>query len=340
MPGRTKLTTREVLDIASEHLLTLRGHTFDLLEVTKPISPDAAVNLSKVISKLSPLLGNLIEFNTVEFLDDREEFQGLGKWERQDPGFPDTVFHGVMPTPGFEIKAWFPLATEITARFKDSQAHFRDENTEVCMLAWLPENIIYGKPYILDVVVVSGASVAKSRDDHYHNPPDYIVLEPEDTTSRTRNLRQTNTNGLKWQGPTVGEQWETAQRLVREMGVGRGTYSPTANYQTMLRQLVTRFTYRLDTNYAKMDRIVHPQLEAFKRRVGETVVRDMRLKDWDSLLRSTDRAQKALVKALDEEDEAAAARAEARRAAAETQLKQILQGRLQITEADPDQLLQ
>ena len=194
-----KLNTAEVITIASEHLLTLAGHIFDLLTVSKPITPDAAVNLSKVVSKLSPLLGNLIEFNSVEFLNDREEFKGLGEWERQDPGFPDTVFRGVNPTPGFEIKAWFPLATEITARFKDSQNHFTDGNTYVCMLAWLPEHIIYGKPYILDVVVVSGASVAQSRDNHYHNPPEYIVLEPEDTKARTRNLQQTNTNGFKLQ---------------------------------------------------------------------------------------------------------------------------------------------
>ncbi|MDZ4096602.1 MAG: hypothetical protein U1D35_17015 [Paracoccaceae bacterium] len=90
-----KLNTAEVIGIASEHLVTLSGHIFDLLTVSKPITPDAAVNLSKVVSKLSPLLGNLIEFNSVEFLNDREEFKGLGEWERQDPGFPDTVFRGV-----------------------------------------------------------------------------------------------------------------------------------------------------------------------------------------------------------------------------------------------------
>jgi len=194
-----QLNTAETIAIATEHLNELGGHVFDLLTVTKPISPDAAVNLSKVVSKLSPLLGNLIEFNTVEYLNDQEEFAGQGEWERQDPGFPDTVFRGVDPLPGFEIKAWFPLATEITARFKDSQNHFTDNNTYVCMLAWLPEHIIYGKPYILDVVVVSGASVAHARDTHYHNPPDYLVLEPEDTTERTRNLQQTNTNGYKLQ---------------------------------------------------------------------------------------------------------------------------------------------
>jgi hypothetical protein len=45
------------------------------------------------------------------------------------------------------------------------------------MPPWLPEHLVYGRPYILDVVVVSGTSVAKARDDRYHNPPDYLVVE-------------------------------------------------------------------------------------------------------------------------------------------------------------------
>ena len=160
------MNCREVLEAASAHLASLSGHVFDLLTVTKPISPSAAVNLAKVVSKLSPLLGNLIEFNTVEFLNDQPEFEPLGTWKRQDPGFPDTIFEGsVTPSPGFEIKAWFPLATEITARFKDSQNHFTDDQTYVCMLAWLPEQLIFGKPRIIDVCIVSGLSVAKARDD-------------------------------------------------------------------------------------------------------------------------------------------------------------------------------
>jgi len=137
------MTTAEVIQRASKHLSSLSGHIFDLLTVSKPISPDAAVNLSKVVSKLSPLVGNLIEFSTVEYLNDQKEFKKLGHWVRQDPGFPDTIFAGqVIPTPGFEIKAWFPLATEITARFKDSQNHFTHDQTYVCMLAWLPEHLI------------------------------------------------------------------------------------------------------------------------------------------------------------------------------------------------------
>ena len=128
------MNTQEVIRLASHYLDGLSGHIFDLLDISKPISIDAAVNLSKVISKLSPLLGNLIEFNTVEFLNKQNEFSEFGTWQRQDPGFPDTIFVGnVQPMPGLEIKAWFPLATEITARFKDSQNHFQFDQTYLCL---------------------------------------------------------------------------------------------------------------------------------------------------------------------------------------------------------------
>ena len=275
---------RDILASASLHLQGLAGHVFDVLTISKPISPDAAVNLSKVVSKLSPLLGNLIEFNTVEFLNDLPEYQGLGAWQRQDPGFPDTIFVGptINPTPGFEIKAWFPLATEITARFKDSQNHFKEDQTNVCMLAWLPDQLIFGKPKIIDVCIVSGRSVAEARDNHYHNAPDYLVLEPEDTTARTRNLQQTNTNGYKWQGTAA--QFEQARKLVESWGAEGRKYRPTAEYQVFLRQLINQFPYRLDTNFAKMDRIIHPGIEEFKRRVLGTTIHGLTVGQWSRLL--------------------------------------------------------
>ncbi len=86
------MNTQEVIKIASQSLDALSGHIFDVLDISKPISVNAAVNLAKVISKLSPLLGNLIEFNTVEFLNKQNDFSEFGKWQRQDPGFPDTIF--------------------------------------------------------------------------------------------------------------------------------------------------------------------------------------------------------------------------------------------------------
>jgi hypothetical protein len=264
------------------------------------LTANAAVNLAKVISKLSPLLGNLIEFNTVEFLNKQEEFAEFGMWQRQDPGFPDTIFVGkVQPTPGLEIKAWFPLATEITARFKDSQNHFQFDKTHVTMLAWLPEKIIYGKPRILDVCVVSGLSVAIARDTHYHNPPDYLVIEPEDTTQRTANLQQTNTSGYKFQGSVA--EFSEAQKIVESWGSEGKSYKPTREYQSLLRELLTRYKYRLDTNFAKMDRIRHPGIEEFKQRVYNTEVSGMTVIQWNKLLASNkeDKIKKILQDYLD-----------------------------------------
>lgn len=276
---------RAVLEKASAHLEGVAGHVFDILTVTKPVSPAAALNLAKVISKLSPLLGNMIEFNTVELLNADTSFAKQGKWIRQDPGFPDTVFEGtIIPRPGFEIKAWFPLATEITARFKDSQNHFREDNTYVAMLAWLPDNLIYGKPRILDVCVVSGLSVAKARDDHYHNPPDYLVLEPEDTSTRTQNLQQTNTAGYKWQGTEA--DLKRAEAVVASWGPAGRDYLPTPHYQEKVKELQSKFNYRLDTNFAKMDRIEHPEIEAFKRRVLSTRVHGLTVQQWSRLFAS------------------------------------------------------
>ena len=269
---------------------SLAGSEFDVLTISKPISPESALNLAKVISKLSPLLGNLIEFNAIEFLNSKREFAGHGRWKRQDPGFPDAIFEGkIAPTPGFEIKAWFPLATEITARFRDSQNHFKENGTYVCILAWLPQHLIYGRPYILDVAVVSGLSVAQARDDHYHDPPDYLVIEPGDTTARTRNLQQTNTSGHKFQG--TPEQFRRAKKIVDGWGPKGSQYEPTRDYQLLLRELTSRFPYRLDTNYAKMDRIVHPGIEEFKTRVHSVKVNGMAVGEWIRLLLSEDDAR-------------------------------------------------
>ena len=281
------MKTHEVIELASSYMDELPGHIFDVLSISKPSTIEAAINLSKIVSKLSPIIGNLIEFNMVEFLNGKDDFHEHGEWKRQDPGFPDTIFEGtISPTPGIEIKAWFPLATEITARFKDSQNHFLDDQTYVCMLAWLPEHLIWGRPKIVGVCVVSGLSVASARDNHYHNPPDYLVLEPEDTKQRTRNLQQTNTNGYKWQG--TPEQFDEAQSVVRSWGNDSQSYKPTPDYQAKIRKLIARYPYRLDTNFAKMDRIAHKGIELFKQEVISSEIHGISILNWSKLIASRD----------------------------------------------------
>ena len=286
---------KEILAIAKKELEAMQGQIIDVLDVKRPTGIEYAKQLAKVVSKLSPLIGNMIEFSTVDVLNARD-WNGLGKWVRQDPGFPDAVFgsKSVLPNPGIEIKAWFPLATEITARFKDSATSFLDDNIDMALIAWLPEHIIWGRPKIIDVLVTSGRSVAEARDRHYHDPPDYIIFEPEDTEERTANLRQSNTMGYKFQS----DKSDIAEALavVDSWGAKGKIYSASPEYQQLLKEIQGKFVYRLDTNYAKIDRINHRGIEEFKTRVHGTQIRHMSISQWSNMLSSKD--DKMLERAL------------------------------------------
>jgi hypothetical protein len=273
----------DILAKASSEIIALKGCNIPVVDIAKPTTLEYARQLAKVVSKLSPLLGNMIEFSAVESLNSRD-WEGVGVWKRQDPGFPDATFSSktILPNPGIEIKTWFPFATEITARFKDSVSHFADDQINVAMIAWLPEFVLWGKPTIVDAWVGSAASVAAARDRHYHRPPDYLVFEPEDTSSRTINLQQTNTNGYKFQGNKA--DFARAKEIVESWGEEGQIYSTSREYQTQLQRLLGNFAYRLDTNFAKMDRIGHSSLEDFKTRVLETEYEGHKIRKWARIL--------------------------------------------------------
>lgn len=256
----------QILDTATILISQLEGQVLDVLAVSKPPDLEYAHHLALVISKLSPMIGNMLEYSIVNILNQQDWSAHRGKWIRQDPGFPDTIFNWDNPIkPGIEVKTWFPLATEITARFRDSQTYFTQAQTRVAIVAWLPEYLIYGKPKIIGVFTDTAASLARARDEHYHNPPDYIILEPEDTRQRTANLQQTNVIGYKFQG--TPEQLARAERFVSAWGENGKQYSHTPEYQKQLRQLLGKYPYRIDTNFSKIDRIRHLELEQFKTKI-------------------------------------------------------------------------
>ena len=287
---------QEILNKSGEEIVKLKGKTLDVIDIKKPHTVDYARHLAKVISKVSPLLGNMIEYSIVEELN-KVNWGCEGCWIRQDPGFPDALFQSSLdPKPGIEIKTWFPLATEITARFKDSILHFEKDQTNVALVAWLPEFIIYGKPKIIDVWVGSAKSLALSRDKHYHRPPDYLVFEPEDTSSRTINLQQTNTNGYKFQGSK--DAFKNASKDVASWGKDGKVFSSSLDYQQKIRNLLGKYPYRLDTNFAKIDRIENDSLEKFKRRVLNTEVDGKQIKAWSALITSDDRTIETMVEDL------------------------------------------
>lgn len=275
------MKSRDILNKAEKQIDNLSGKTLDILDVTKPSDTEYALHLAKVISKLSPILGNMIEYSVVKYLNESKEWKGLGKWVRQDPGFPDAIFVNQKekgPVIGVEIKTWFPLATEITARFRESVTHFKNDNIDVVVVAWLPEHILYGKPKIVDIWADTGSSLAKARDQHYHNPPDYLVIEPQDTSARTSNLQQTNALGFKFQGTPA--QFKKAQEVVKSWGPKGKVFDFSPKYQAKLNQLMGLFPYRLDTNFAKIDRIKHDGLEEFKKKVLGTKIKGHTIKEW------------------------------------------------------------
>jgi len=73
------MRTEQIIELASIYPAQLPGHEFDVLEVVKPVSPEAALNLANIVSKLSPLVGNLIEFNTCGYLNDQGAFKKRGR---------------------------------------------------------------------------------------------------------------------------------------------------------------------------------------------------------------------------------------------------------------------
>jgi hypothetical protein len=89
--GDCIIDCRDILRIAKEELTAMSGNTISVLDIMRPTNIEYAKKLAKVVSKLSPLIGNMIEFATVDLLNVRN-WEGFGRWIRQDPGFPEALF--------------------------------------------------------------------------------------------------------------------------------------------------------------------------------------------------------------------------------------------------------
>ena len=269
---------------AEKLLRSLVGGTINTLTVNSLGTEDAPF-LGLVVSKLSPIIGNLLERKIMEIME--HDSNNSFKWQRQDPDFPDVVLldkTGKSTHNGYEVKAWYALSTELTGRFRESTNLLSGRNVRLVVVAWVMSHIVYGSPLIVDVLSVDAASVAAQRDRHYHKPPQYLTVEPRDTTARTRNLQQTNVNGYRIQesNPT---RLEEAQNLV-DGHSGKTADPHTLEAQVLNTELMNRFAYRLDTNFAKVDRIDHPGIEKFKTTVLNHTERGQKLSQWASIIKA------------------------------------------------------
>lgn len=264
------------LDLAGDALEALSGELVDAIKVTSR-KADEAPFYARIVSKLSPMVGNLMEQRIVTLLS---ESAGDGyTWLRQDPGFPDAVLvrerdHEILA--GYEIKAWYVLSTEITGRFRESVNLLVGKNINVVIVAWCMSHLVFGQPQILGVLVVSGEELALSRDSHYHKPPEYLTIEPNDTSDRTANLQQSNVNGYKLQ------ESKSDPTLVAAARQRPYTEAPahSAIAQAEAAQLMVDLEYRLDTNFAKIDRVANANVEDFKTEILSSSYLDRTITQW------------------------------------------------------------
>lgn len=251
------------LDLAASRLRRFANEQLKVISLPGENKEDASF-LAGVVSKLSPIIGNYVEYKIAKILN--ESASSGFAWKRQDPGFPDAVLQDTLTgetLAGYEIKAWYALSTEITGRFRESINLLRDKNINVVVVAWCMSNIIFGDPTILDVLIVPAEEVARSRDLHYYNPPHYLIVEPNDTTARTVNLQQLNANGYRLQTDRIDNS-------ILDSLLGREFIKEPPHLgavQLEVESLMREFPYRLDTNFAKIDRINNPDIESFKKEV-------------------------------------------------------------------------
>jgi hypothetical protein len=276
----TQSPASEIL-FAEKQLKSLIGEEIPTVQL-QSLDATEAPFLGQVVSKLSPLLGNLMENRIVSFLNNETRNNFL--WKRQDPDFPDASLrhlNGEDTGYGFEIKAWYALSTELTGRFRESANLLAKKNVKVVVVAWMMSHIIYGTPKIIDVLIVDSKELAKDRDNHYHKPPDYLIVEPNDTTLRTSNLQQTNVLGYKWQ-ETDPKLFKSASDFVARLGA---SHDPnTKESQKVAQELMNKYAYRLDTNFAKIDRIDNQEIETFKSEVLKQIHKGKKVSEWSKLL--------------------------------------------------------
>jgi hypothetical protein len=107
--------------------------------------------LAIIVSKLSPIVGNLLERHIASILS-RDLIAADGesqyRWVRQDPDFPDALLlapDGSSTRAGYEVKAWYPLSTEVTGRFRESLNLLAGRDVRLAIISWIMDRIVYVK---------------------------------------------------------------------------------------------------------------------------------------------------------------------------------------------------
>ena len=279
-------TSRQVfveMSRANVQLASLAGTHIDSININSG-DPREAPYLSMLLPRLSPYIGNLLERRMAEILN-REVRHGF-HWVHQEHEIPETCLMSpgnISTGCGFEVKAWHALSSKITSRFRVSSQQLKGRNIRLLIISWMMSKVLYGVPTILDVLSVDAYSVARLRDTNYHNPPETLVVEPEEVQDDSDNLVRSQVNGYR-----ILEREEQVLEAAAEFASSHPHHRAPPDSdraQAFNKALLERYEYKLDGKFAKIDWAKHPEIEAFKSNVSRMQPYGTPLKDWPQLLR-------------------------------------------------------
>lgn len=268
---------------ANVQLASLAGTCIDSIIINSS-DPREAPYLSMLLPRLSPYIGNLLERRVADLLN-REVRHGF-RWIHQEQDIPETCLlspGNISTECGFEVKAWHALSSKITSRFRVSTQQLKGRNIRLVIISWMMTKVLFGAPTILDVLSVDAYSVARLRDFNYHNPPENLIIEPEDIQNDGDSLQRNHVNGYRImeREPEALEAAWAAARSHPDFQAPPGS----ERAQDFSRMLLEKYEYKLDGKFAKIDWAKHPEVEAFKSNVLRMEPYGCPLKDWPFVLR-------------------------------------------------------
>ena len=279
---------RSVLDWCGSYLnRKFAQQPLDIVRVGKPISVGFACELFSQYKEFAVLCNRMVELTLVESLSGFAG-DGSGSWLREKQR-SNALYYDcpvLQPTPRVIIKAWQALTVDKPTRFSESSKLFADDNVLVINVGWTLEHIIWGRIRVLNVVSVSARELAESRSKCCYSPPDYLVCEEENGRLNSQIIDTSLTRGYSFTG--TEEQRQQALELSGRLGLNKDNYSSDRNYQVKLYQLLGRFPYREDKEYAIIDQIGHPDVARARREALDTVLDGMPVSEFAHLTKSAD----------------------------------------------------
>lgn len=282
-------------DVVSDLHHWIDGQTIDVLTVNR-CDEDAVIGFIKNMSKLSSLISVQIEMRAVKRVNSmyNEQLPDNVGWVINEriggEKYPDLAFADFEFTPssdwvwpGVEIKAWCPFATEMSGRMMKGQSIMQKYPDQLLLVAWLPEHLLYGQPKVIGTWKGDGLDMAKSRDNHWHDPPSSLILEPDFSPERDAHKQHTNVDRYLWDDKDSKE--DEARQMADNLNILDTSYSYKDEYQQRVRQLYSSFNYKKGTNFRKLNRLHHQPLDNFPDHIRQnTYIEGKSLAEWNTHL--------------------------------------------------------